>query len=195
MHILNVAETKTEIERKFRCAVRDPKKLVETLGRLGHGQLIEQYYVAVTPGVREERYRKVVECKAGGNLTTYYHTVKVGAGLEREEREERTSAREFLANKKASLGEILKQRYRVELRGFAKGDRFAEIDTYDSRPDKVVCEIEFASEEEARRFDWHADSLLKRLFLDMTEVTDDLRYKNETMALSGFPGGWGGDRA
>jgi len=146
-----------EIERKFLVA-----RVPDDLGGTARG--IDQGYVALDEGA-EVRVRRI-----GDEL---WLTVKGTGGLARVEEELRLSGEQF-----ESLWPLTEGRRIEKTRHTLPGG--VEVDVYDgSLTGLVVAEIEFASEEESAAFDppdWFG-----------AEVTDDPRYKNRALAVSGRP--------
>jgi adenylate cyclase len=149
-----------EVERKF--LVADPPDL-------GDGEEIEQGYLAAG-GAGEVRLRR----RAGALLLT----AKRGSGLSREEAELDLDRDGFERLWPLTEGRRLHKRRYVT----PQGDLTIEVDVYEGDLEGLaVAEIEFASEEEANRFEppeWFGD-----------EVTGDERYLNVTLATQGAPKG------
>ena len=103
-------------------------------------------------------------------------TVKRGTGIERLEQEVELTAEQFERLWPATAGRRL-EKVRHDLR---LADGVAEVDVYDGRcRGLLTVEVEFGSLAEARRFEppaWFG-----------REVTDDERYRNRSLALSGPP--------
>jgi adenylate cyclase len=149
-----------EVERKF---------LVSELPDLDGTQSdeIEQGYLAIGPDGEVRVRRK------GEKLVL---TAKRGSGIARDEAEIELDRADFDLLWQLTEGRRLhKRRYVVPL-----GDLGIEVDVYEGDLEGlVVAEVEFASEEEARRFeppDWLGE-----------EATGDERYLNETLATRGSP--------
>jgi CYTH domain-containing protein len=150
-----------EIEKKY--VVRDlpnPQQLAE-------GERIRQGYLALADN--EE-----VRLRAKGG--SFYLTVKTGRGLVRGEYEVVLDASAFEVLWPATEGRRLeKTRHRVPVAGGT-----AEVDVFDGMLSGLaVVEVEFATIEEARAFvppPWFG-----------TEVTEDVRYANRSLACSGRP--------
>lgn len=151
-----------EIERKF---------LVAALpGDLAPDQaaLIEQGYLAVAPDGFEVRLRRL-----GGRR---FLTAKSGGGLVRREVEVELAEEPFAALWPLTEGRrIVKRRWRLAASGHT-----CELDVFEGPlAGLALAEVEFASEEESRRFTpppWFG-----------AEVTDDPGYKNQRLALHGRP--------
>jgi adenylate cyclase len=149
-----------EVERKF--LVPDPPDLDGT-----ESDEIEQGYLAIgTDG--EVRLRR----KGDKHLLT----AKRGSGLSRDEAEIEFERNAFDRLWPLTEGRRLHKRRHV----IPHGDRTIEVDVYEGDLEGlVVAEVEFGSEDEARRFEppgWIGD-----------EVTGDERYLNETLATQGRP--------
>ncbi len=152
----------TEIERKFLLpGVPD--------GLDAHpSERIEQGYLAVTDEV-EVRVRRRGE-------RTFLTVKSIGAGT-RVEEELAIDERRF-----ASLWPLTEGRRVVKVRtAIPAGDGLTiELDVYaDALAGLVVAEVEFPSEEAAAA--WQPPEWLGE------DVTDDARFKNRTLALSGLP--------
>jgi adenylate cyclase len=149
-----------EVERKF--LVSDPPDL-------GDGEEIVQGYLAI--GADGE-----VRLRRRGEALVL--TAKRGSGLSREEAEIELDSERFDRLWPLTEGRRLHKRRHV----LPSGDRRIEVDVYEGELESlVVAEIEFPSEEEARRFEppeWLGE-----------EVTGDERYLNETLATRGAPAG------
>ncbi len=149
-----------EVERKF--LVPEPPELDGT-----ESDEIEQGYLAIGADGEVRLRRK------GEKLLL---TVKRGSGISRDEAEVELEREAFERLWPLTEGRRLhKRRYVVLL-----GDLGIEVDVYEGDLEGlVVAEVEFASEEEARRFeppDWLGE-----------EATGDERYLNETLATRGRP--------
>ncbi len=151
-----------EIERKFLITGPFAKK------SLGDGSRIEQGYVAIEPGGAEVRVRRV-----NGRCLL---TIKSGRGIKRTEVEFTAPAGVGMDLWKLTNGRrIEKTRHRLRL-----GGRTAEIDVYrGALRGLVIAEVEFSSEVDASAFEppsWFG-----------MDVTDDPRYKNQSLAVCGVP--------
>jgi adenylate cyclase len=149
-----------EVERKF--LVSDPPDLDGS-----SADEIDQGYLAIgTDG--EVRLRR-----RGEKLVL---TAKRGEGLSRQEAEIELDREEFEELWPLTDGRRLHKRRHV----VPQGELEIEVDVYEGDLEGlVVAEVEFASEEDARRFDppeWLGE-----------EVTGDRRYLNETLAAEGAP--------
>ena len=118
------------------------------------------------------RYRKM------GNH--YYRTEKAGSGMVMQEHEEEITAEEFERVWPETEGRRLaKRRTEVPL----GDDLTAEVDVFGGELEGLLyVEVEFRSEEVARSF--KPPSWFGR------EVTDDPRYKNQSLARYGLPDDW-----
>ena len=155
-----------EIERKFVVDKEFVEGFIKALEIPGYK--VRQYYVKV--GSFEERYRE----KNG----VYYHAIKMQtpSSLMRHEDEVRCSKEEFDKNLDRKIGNIVeKTRYPIDT------DKYVyEFDIYSGDLDGLcTCEIEFESEREAKEF--------KATNLFIKEVTEDERYKNQSLAVNGLP--------
>jgi CYTH domain-containing protein len=149
-----------EVERKF--LVPEPPGLEGA-----QADEIEQGYLAVGAD-GEVRLRR-----RGDHLLL---TAKRGSGISRDEAEVELDRDAFDELWPLTEGRRLHKRRHV----IPHGELKIEVDVYEEGLDGlVVAEVEFDSEEEARRFeppDWIG-----------AEVTGDERYLNETLATSGRP--------
>lgn len=149
-----------EVERKF--LVPDPPDLDGT-----KSDEIEQGYLA-TGADGEVRLRR-----KGEKLLL---TAKRGSGISRDEAEVELDREAFERLWPLTQGRRLHKRRHI----VPEGDAEIELDVYEGGLiGLVVAEIEFPSEEEARRFEppeWVGE-----------EVTGDERYLNETLATKGKP--------
>ena len=149
-----------EVERKF--LVPEPPELDGT-----ESDEIEQGYLAIGADGEVRLRRK------GEKLLL---TVKRGSGISRDEAEVELEREAFERLWRLTEGRRLRKRRYVVL----LGDLGIEVDVYEGDLEGlVVAEVEFASEEEARRFeppDWLGE-----------EATGDERYLNETLATRGRP--------
>jgi CYTH domain-containing protein len=152
----------SEIERQFTV-----EKLPEGLDEIEPVTVL-QGYLAIEEDGTEVRIRRM-----GGRL---FLTVKRGGGMVRTELETEIDLEQFEELWPGTEGRrIEKSRHAVPL-----GDLTAEVDVYAGRLAGLISvEVEFASREEAARFDppaWFG-----------REVTHDERYKNRNLALHGAP--------
>ncbi len=129
---------------------------------------IEQTYLTAAPG-ETRRVRRIAE----NGTVRYALTVKRRlSAMSSEEDEQPIDAARYqalLAEADPARRTIVKTRYRVP-----SGDQIAEIDSYPFWSDRMVLEIELASEAETPRIPaWvHV----------VREVTDDPHYKNVSLA-------------
>jgi adenylate cyclase len=110
----------------------------------------------------------------------YYETRKIGSGLVFEEREREITRDEFERNWPLTEGRRL-EKSRTEI---ALGAGLvAEVDLFEGNLSGLrYVEVEFRDVESARAFTppgWFG-----------REVTDDLRYRNSSLARLGIPPGW-----
>lgn len=151
-----------EIERKFH--ITTPPDDLDTHP---HHQ-IRQGYLSVDPDGSESRIRQTD--------AAYFQTEKKGKGLERTEVEEEISKSEFDALWEKTQGRrVDKVRYQIPY-----GEYTIECDVYGGNLlGLVVAEVEFPSRARSDSFippDWFA-----------REVTDDVAYKNQSLATQGLP--------
>ena len=150
----------TETERKF---------LVAELPDVATGERIDQGYLAVTDDGLEVRVRR------RGERTLL--TIKQGAGRVRVEEEIEIDPDAFARLWQLTEGRrIEKRRAVIEL----ADDLIAELDLYEGAlAGLAVVEVEFPEGADPDAFDppaWFG-----------REVTDDPRYKNQSLALAGAP--------
>jgi adenylate cyclase len=104
--------------------------------------------------------------------------VKRGSGLSRQEEEIKLEPAQFEALWPLTEGRRLRKRRH----SLGHGELTIEVDVYEGElSGLVVAEVEFPSEEDARRFeppDWFD-----------REVTGDEAYLNESLAVYGVPDG------
>lgn len=110
----------------------------------------------------------------------FFETRKIGTGLVAEEHEREISLEEFERVWPSTEGRRLeKTRTRVDL----EGGLVAEVDLFTGSLSGLrYVEVEFRDVESARAFtppDWFG-----------REVTEDLRYRNSSLARLGLPPGW-----
>lgn len=158
---MSAADTQPEIERKFLL-----KHLPPNFGK-GKAVQIEQGYLAQTD-TREIRIR------LKGQI--WQMTVKDGLGLQRQETEIELTRQQAMALWPLTLGRrISKMRVVYPYQGYR-----LEIDIFSGELDPLrLCEIEFASVDEANAF--KAPEFLGE---DVTEVTE---YSNANLAVHGLP--------
>ena len=142
-----------EIERKFKV-----EALPEHL--LGPGSAIQQGYLSVEP----------VEIRLRAQDGGHELTVKSLGGLRRVEVALPVAPERFAELWPLATAFVEKTRHRVEV-----DDAVAELDVYGGKlAGLLVVEVEFASEEQARRFvapDWFGH-----------EITEDSRFRNAALA-------------
>jgi adenylate cyclase len=154
-------QTPVEVERKW--LVRDLPQL-----SMGEGKEVIQGYIAVAADGTEVRLRQT-----DGK---FFQTVKSGGGLVRDEIEIDLTQDQFEALWRAAAGRRLKKtRYTWDWAG-----NQVEIDVYHgSLAGLIVAEVEFPSAHASAEFvppPWFG-----------TEVTEDMHYKNVTLAMQGRP--------
>ncbi|MHC3470901.1 CYTH domain-containing protein [Streptomyces sp. 7R007] len=151
----------SEIERKFTAPADGPFTDVPAVP-------VQQGYLVRADGAH-------VRIRKSGDAYTL--TVKKGRGLTRQEYEIVLSADDFDALWPATEGaRVTKTRRLVSL----PDGRSACVDVFaEHLAGLVMVEVEFATEEEARRFRppaWFG-----------TEVTEDVRYSNSVLVTAGLP--------
>lgn len=152
-----------EIERKFLVKKRPPN-----LDTYPHKEIL-QGYLAIAESGTEVRLRQK-GCR-------FYQTVKIGAGLKRQEVEVAVTFEQFERLWPLTAGKrVEKVRYEI-----AHGSFTIELDVYrGALAGLLVAEVEFVSEAESQAFSppkWFGE-----------EVTEDKRYKNKNLAVHGMPG-------
>jgi adenylate cyclase len=152
-----------EIERKF--LVPEPPADLDACPSTP----IDQGYVAIAADGTEVRIRR-----RDGDATL---TIKSGPGRSRLEEELEIDDERFVRLWPLTAGRrIQKRRHLVE----ADGGHTIEVDVYTGDlAGLVVAEVEFASEEAADA--WAPPAWFG------PEVTDDARYKNQSLAVHGIP--------
>jgi adenylate cyclase len=151
-----------EIERKFLV-----ERLPEGLNAYPHESIVQGYVASVRDG-NEVRLRRKGE--------QFFLTIKSGGGMIRREGEIGIDCEQFEALWPFTGERVVEKiRYRIECDG-----RTIELDVYSGRLEGLAtAEVEFGSEEESRTLilpDWFGE-----------EVSEDRRYKNESLALHGAP--------
>ena len=151
-----------EIERKFLIKI-----LPEDLNKFPHKD-ITQNYLSIKPNNYEIRTRKI------GN--EYFKTTKSGAGKTRKELDIEITKNEFEELQKQTIyKEIKKTRYKIPHDNY-----LIELDIYHGElAGLITAEVEFNSEEESNQFkppEWLGK-----------EITEDAKYKNQSLALHGLP--------
>ena len=149
---------------------RERKFLLRALpdeARAGEAQEIEQGWL---PGDRlRERVRRTRDAQG----ERYYRTVKLGAGVERIEIEEETTAELFAALWPLTAGcRVMKRRYRVP-----EGTLVWEVDEFRDR-DLVLAEVELPTPDTTMEVPAWVSPVLVR------EVTGDPAYLNLTLATT-----------
>lgn len=150
-----------EIERKFLVNAIPSDLTIKSK------KTIYQSYLAV--GNEEIRIRALV--LDGSSFVEYSMTIKKGTGLSREEIEFSISRETY-----NQLCEPLLRRPLIKVRQkIIDGNYIFDLDTYCSptNDELVIVEVEFTSEEEANAFispSWFS-----------TEVTGDIKYKNQSL--------------
>ena len=129
-------------------------------------------------GFPEGRLRRVVE---PSGAERFFHTVKRGAGVVREETEREITRAEFEATWPHTRGRRLaKTRHRVREGGLVwEVDRFRDLRVGDAP--LVMVEVELS--DAAERFEmpsWIAPLVVR-------EVSEDPRYRNSALAMRGVP--------
>ncbi|MGH7892920.1 MAG: CYTH domain-containing protein, partial [Thermodesulfobacteriota bacterium] len=152
-----------EIERKFLV-----NEIPEDLYKYP-SNVISQGYLEVTDDETEIRIRRIED--------RFFKTVKSGRGLERKEIETKIGSEAYNEEWPKTAGmRIEKRRYEIPYERHV-----IELDIYlGDLAGLVVAEVEFKSVEESARFvppDWFG-----------TEITDDVRYSNRSLAVYGRPG-------
>ena len=127
-----------------------------------------QGYLLVAEDGTELRLRSVGD--------RFYQTLKTGRGLERMELEIELGREQFDALWPATEGRrVVKDRYELE-----HGGLVIEVDVYHGALSGLItAEVEFESREASEAFEppvWVG-----------AEVTDDDRYKNQSLAVHGAP--------
>lgn len=129
-------------------------------------------------GFPEGRLRRIE--RPDGSVT-YRHTIKRGTGLVREEIERAITAEEYARWWPATAGRrIEKTRYRIGAASAGGVDLVWELDRFHGLP-LVMLEVELPDERHAVELPAWARDLVVR------EVTDDPRYRNAALAISGLP--------
>ena len=144
-----------EIERKF--LVKD-----DSVKLLFEYELIEQSYIGFNPTSRIR--------KSGAK---YYYTEKSSGTLIRKENEQEINEDKYFELLKYKVGKtIRKNRYKIPL----NDGLVAELDIYlDELSGLKTVEVEFPNKEAAELFEvpsWFGE-----------DITDDLRYKNDNIAM------------
>lgn len=164
-----------EIERKFLV-----DKLPENLDKYSHKKII-QWYVAITEDGTEVRLRK--------KWQKFFQTIKSSWNKIRDEFEIELTKDQFEALWDSTAGKrVEKTRYEIPYEYETTGKEWQkikvtkkiELDIYYGNLDWMLsAEVEFKTEEESNKFvtpEWFGK-----------EVTDDKKYKNKNLAISGKP--------
>lgn len=135
---------------------------------------VSQSYILID---KKNGYEKRVRRITKGGITMFFLTEKSGSGLVREEIEKEIDLAEYDSLiKKAVTDELKKTRYFIPL----SDSLTAELDVYGgSLSGLCTAEVEFPTEEDAAAFTppkWFGE-----------EITEDKRYKNRSLAVSGMP--------
>lgn len=129
---------------------------------------ISQEYIVIAEDGTEVRLRAKGE--------KYFQTIKRGLGKSRTETEVELTEKQFEILKGASTGiGVQKTRYNIPY-----GTETIELDIYlNILKGLITAEVEFESEDASNKFvipEWFG-----------REVTDDKKYKNQSLALHGMP--------
>ena len=156
-----------EIERKFLIEMPDLEYL-ESLPACEKVQIVQTYLKS------DENEEIRIRQRGSKNSFTYSKTRKINiSNLKRIEVEERLTEEEYineLLNADPSKGQIIKTRYCLSY-----NNQYFEIDIYPFWKDKAILEIELSSEK---------DKIDLPPFINVIdEVTDDLRYRNNEIAI------------
>lgn len=154
-----------EIERKFLIAYPDVSVL-ESWPGMTRWEMVQTYLLA--PEGDEVRVRQ----RTQEGQSRWYHTVKRGEGIRRQEEEREVTQEEYqalLAQADPTKRVLHKVRYCLPYRG-----KLLEVDLYPFWQDQAVLEVELE----------HEDDLIS-IPPDLTvlrEVTGDAAYKNAVLA-------------
>ena len=163
-----------EIERKF--VVSDAARVAEVLrfAQLQH-QAVEQGYLIITPD-REERVRMKMDKHMHVKCV---RTVKSTGGLSRVEDESPITREEYSRLFPLTAGRrVIKTRYELPL----ENGLVAEIDVYHGKlRGHVTVEVEAPDEITA------ANVVLPSWLGETVEVTENSRFKNQRLAVYGWP--------
>jgi CHAD domain-containing protein/CYTH domain-containing protein len=155
-----------EIERKFLLIPCSMRRLLQERGISYERVRIEQFYIHSDIN-SAERYRRKGD--------SYFHTVKRGAGLEREEFEEEIEAGLYLEKKKI-YGDSLIRKWRYI---FEEGGYTFELDIFKgSFKGLNLLEVEFGSVAEAESFD--LPPFIRQVLI--SEVTENPDFSNGSLA-------------
>lgn len=154
-----------EIERKFLIAYPD-LSLLESWPGMTRWEMVQTYLLA--PPGDEVRVRQ----RTGKGLTQWYHTVKRGEGVKRQEEEREITPEEYqtlLTQADPTKRVLKKTRYCLPYRG-----KILEVDLYPFWQDQAVLEVELDHEDDLI-------SIPPQLTV-LREVTGDAAYKNAVLA-------------
>lgn len=158
-----------ETERKFLIEMPDIDSLVSEMK--AQKSDILQTYLKTNDSYEERRIR---QRGSDGNYV-YYETIKKPInGISRIETERRISFKEYatlLMEADTNLKQIKKERY-----CFVYNDLYFELDIYPFWKDKAILEIELTEENQ--------EVILPDFIKVIKEVTNDVRYKNNSLAKS-----------
>lgn len=156
-----------EIEHKYLIEYPDRDMLLAMPGA-GSARIVQTYLTS------EKNVTERVRSWEQEGRTRYYHTVKRRiSGLSHFEDENEIDGSEYsalLERKRPGSASIEKERIMIPYRG-----RTVEVDIYPFWNDRAVAEVEVMSEEEK--------VFLPECIKLIREVTDDVRYKNTSLAM------------
>ena len=152
----------TEIERKFLI-----KKAPKNFKQYPHEEIV-QGYLSASSGDTEIRLRKMGK--------KYFQTFKKGVGKVRREIETAITQKRFKTLwPDTNRQKIRKTRYKIPC-----GQHIIELDVYRGKlKGLITAEIEFKTVKDSNKFvipEWFG-----------REITDDIRYKNRSLAIYGLP--------
>ncbi|MBR5534427.1 MAG: CYTH domain-containing protein [Ruminiclostridium sp.] len=154
-----------EIERKFLIAYPDVHVLEGWPG-MTRSEMVQTYLCA--PEGDEARVRQ----RTQDGVSRWFHTVKRGEGIRRQEEERDISQAEYhslLAQADPTKRVLEKTRYCLPYEG-----KLLEVDLYPFWQDQAVLEVELAHEDDSF-------SIPQELTV-LREVTGDMAYKNAVLA-------------
>ena len=158
---------KPEIERKYRIAYPDVDALLAMAG--AQCDEIAQTYLVAPAGVTSRVRRRV---HADGSCT-YTHTIKLRRTLLMNQEDERELSEaeylKLLESRNPALRTVEKRRITIPYGGL-----LLEVDLYPFWQNIAILEIELPSED--------IPAPLPPFLTVLSEVTDDVRYKNERLA-------------
>ena len=156
-----------EIEHKYLIEYPDRKALLEMPGARSV-QIVQTYLISEDGST--ERVRR---WESSGEIR-FFHTVKRRlTGLSHLEDEREIDEKQYsalLGRKRPGSESIVKERILIPYRG-----RTVEVDIYPFWSDRAIAEVEVMSEEE--------EVFLPGCVKPIREVTDDIRYKNTSLAM------------